>query len=778
MGILTDKVRALLGLQKDADYPYLKPTEYLDALNIRHISQSGSTGISIQNVLGSTAAFGLDHGVQIKRYRIYLDVTAARSYDIDITDANDTNIGATGAIVGPINDLTTARANIIVAINGAISADYQTQFYTLVTTATDIGYFDMDMALVAVPSGGYEYFLENAVGATDDLEFAVVAEAIDVSLIGVLSPIGSFDLGGDSFIYWSPCEHLPETIDIASITDNGSGVFRIATASDHDLTTGMSVTISGATGYVGLNGVWLIDVISDTTFDLLTSVYAAGTGLGTINTYVSGYGVISVSQQAINTLSWTITSLLRSKELNFRIAKPIDCFSEQNIYLQSHYFTDDYNDVRVFYYSGDYELDGAIQAINPDGRYTYGSINDEIKLILTNTDVRFVWTNQYQSGGAVLSGNHRYAIRFLTEGFSATTWTDLTNPINVCIADVTQGDNSLDSAGESIVGGNDAFTPTSKINEFEIENIIPGLFKYVELADINYVNSSFQGQIVRRDLLTGSDTQIIQHTGNETDVQDLDVATLNFLAPDIRTARNINAIDNRLVISNITAQAHLDFSTWTASWLHTIKRSEIDSVQYPESGTYLNEEYIVPYNVHNNMGHVLNETYRYSAKFRLKSGGFSQNFWIDDVRFDCLTTNTIANPDDDRRTGSALTSLDLTDASASVVYVHYVEFNTIDLSFLIDGVPARELIDEILIERVDMISSLRDIVASGIIVLASKPQFHVITGLRMVISFIFNIGLTQIRRMIKLEIFCLLPATGYTTRMALMRTTLTIHLLH
>lgn len=92
------------------------------------------------------------------------------------------------------------------------------------------------------------------------------------------------------------------TID--SITDNGSGLYRIHTTDANSFVDGQWVTITGSGG--GADGTWQIALIDDHTFDLLLSTYAAGSAGGTvastigtvtINVYVGG--ILAATGQSV-----------------------------------------------------------------------------------------------------------------------------------------------------------------------------------------------------------------------------------------------------------------------------------------------------------------------------------------------------------------------------------------------------------------------------------------------------------------------------------------------
>lgn len=721
---LVDTVKFLLGMNKDDNFPFKKREQYEDALNIRHVSQFGDTGRAIQNVLGNTMAFTIPDVVAgNKVFRIYLTSPATPNhYRWNVDDGNNNILTTVNLVTTASNintTLTNAQAAFTTAMNLVVPA--QTFFLGFFVTGANEGY--LEFSITTVP--GWEYYVIS-VGA-DFSNIYVEQEAKDASMVGTPVIIGSYDMLGDLFVYSSTQVNMPETFaDIASVADDGTGQYEITTTNPHNFIDQSAITISGVTGVSApnnLNGYWIISVTSVTTFILLGSQFIGGAvltnALYTIN--ANGYSEIGVGVQDNNSGAWTYTRLLGTKELNFRIQKQIDVYQERNAFTTSCYFTDDYNPPRVFYYKGLYVTDGAIHILNPDGQYAYGSINQETLLTAIQVGATFTFRQQLQAGGAVLSGNWRYTIRFLTESLIATEWIPLLNPISVFVA--TDIYSTITDA-ENLFGNAENVT-TGKINEFLIAGIVPGLFKYVELGGVNYLNTTITAQIIKRDLLLGGTTQTIQHLGTETGSIDIDPGTLNFTNASIATAKNINAIDNRLILSNITTSESRDFSAFTKTFFHNVKRTEtgnnneINGIKFRFDGTLTIGEFQIPENVFFKAGYMLNEVYRYGAKFQLKTGELTDVFWIDDIIINDSAVNA-GNPFGDNRRISGLPSMDLTDVAENFVYSPYIQFVNIDTSYIIDGVSLSERVDKIIIERVDMNDANREVIGSGIAVQSIK----------------------------------------------------------
>ncbi len=685
MGFQADNIVPSGGLNQDLDLSLIPRGDYTSALNIQHITDAGGTSYAIQNTKGNLLRFAIPATtVQNKIYRVTLGADGVTSHTLTFRTTDGTILGAPSYTEGA--SIAASRTALLAAINGDPYVLAQVPLYTSSGTTDEL----IELTLVT----GYEWTLTS----DDFTNPTVTQEAWSDSLTGEANIIGSYDLLGDLFIWSTTRTELPTVFgSIISTADNGSGLIRVFVLDTTGLITGQSVSISGSSN--NTNGTWIITVVDGTHFDLLNSTFSA-TATGTITINVQGIGEIGVAVYDPNTDITTYTTLIKSKEFNFTTAKQIDTYCEENNFRRSIYWTDDYSVPRVLYYSGVYVTNGAIEVINPDGEYAYGSIVDETNLVLTNELIGFTFIQQLQAGGAVKSGNWRYSVRLLTETFSATNWTDLSNPINVFVP------STLASA--LLIQGNDENTTTSKINEFTVSNIPVGVFKYIELAGVNYLDTAIAGYNIKR-IVIASDTMTIQHTGNEV-VSNLDLATLNQSSFSIKTAKNIDAIDNRLILSNLTTSQSVDFSAWTESWTHSLFKKSINGVRYSNDGSFRLGEYADPDNVSNYTGYMYNETYRFFAKLVLIDGTITNSFWIDDIKFDTTTP---------ARRNNTLSDYDMTNVAGTIVYVPAVTFETINFDFLVGGVRVRDLVASIHIERVECVP---EVLASGIAVLTIKDN--------------------------------------------------------
>ena len=553
----------------------------------------------------------------------------------------------------------------------------------------------------------------------------VTGQEIDISLnssVSAIAPtiISTLNNGsGDIRVTFSGAHGIPTSqyvqvkITGATSTSNANGIWTafVVSATQIDLqnsTVGTSSAVGAAVVYLNASGRWMINVITSTTFDLINCVFVGGTSTGTITINPYGIGQVGVATYNPNSDTWLYTDLITSKEFNFNTNYQVKTYCETNNIRKSLYWVEKNNPPRVLYYKGDYVQNGFINYINPENQYEYGIIAQETRLIVAGSFVSVSFLQQLQSGGAVKSGNWRYAVNFVSDGNVETEYTLLTNPVNVYSPDFNGNPKQID--------GNDPSFTTSKINQISVSNIPAGLFKYIQLAGVNYLGDGIIGYNITKVQLTDSQTSvIINHTGLEADTSIIDVGLFNVEPVPYRTAQNIDAIDNRLVLSNLTTSLVSDLSAWAQTFTHSIKRATVEGVGNV-TGSYFRGEYADPLNVNYRGGYTHNETYRFSARLRFaETGQITPAFWIDDIIINTSSTNNQPSytPSPNRRI-SGLPDYNLTisgiPAGANSVYAAYVEFSNIDLNYTINGKRIKDVFSEIIIERAEVV---KEILASG-----------------------------------------------------------------
>ena len=731
------KIIPLGGLDKDNTCEYLREGDYVNAKNIRHITTDTASGQAHIPIKGNKFVFSLpDITTQRKVWRFYTE----QKNDI----AELSFLHPNGNIFGTIyyNNSTSTSFPILLNRNTTIFSQYAflitafqnftfISFSYVVTDATPLaekGY--IDMWFNAIPA--IDWVLSAIIqGTTTSIQTAITQESYDISLIGKPQIIGGSDLLGDVYLFSAPPKRDPITLEVTitgiamntnpvSIPDyivypTATGVYELTTDVPHGLTSGEEFIISCPLQQQ-LNGTWVADVVSPTQV-ILTSYYSnflphTPPIKATFLRNQRCIGEIGVAEKDINTDIWNYTRLLRSKEWNFWTKKQPDIYVERNAEKDSIYWTDNYNVPRVMYYEKPFITDGAIKAINPKGTYHYSTIADETRLLLANPNTKITFSQQYQSGGHLASGNWRYSFRFLTNELVGTEWSDLTNPINVFTSD-TNG-NPLNIIGDA------PNKKTSKINELKITGIPAGCFEYIELAGINYVGDAVEGYIISRIPLNSTSTSILlTHSGNETDIRNLDLSTLSTKNISIATAKNISVIDKRMVLSNLTLSQQKDLTSWAQQFKHNISYEVIPSTALP-NGSPISGEYQLPINVNNYVGYMYNETYRIGVKVKMRDSGlWTDAFWVDDIKIDCSPNINAGNPTLPTRRTGGLPNFNMTivgtyplDILIQIAYINFAINNTI-LDFEIDGKKVKDIISAISFVRAEC---KPQVLASGYIV--------------------------------------------------------------
>lgn len=606
-------------------------------------------------------------------------------YDVNTPSGSSILSGSSSFVLD--NNINTTLASI----DSFITTDFASlsPITTQVITGSYTGYVEFEFAYA--PYFDYSINFDNTFSSYGNIDFLISQEAIDTGSIGEWHLIGSDDRTSYSFQFWTTRKGLPQDLDILNVSDNGSGVIRITTVEPHNLLPNQAVSISLVQGTVEANGIWTVDVIDQFNFDLYNSSYISSYVSGGIVTYnIYGLGEIGVAvKDDEGVISYT--RLLRSIEFNFSTLKQIDVRVKRKQDSRfAAYYTDNYNVPRVFYYKGEFIQDGALNYIVSDNIYEYGNISSESRWLINNEDFRIDVIGQEQFGGTLKSGNWRYSARLLTANFTATNWCQLTEGIPVFV----------DSTNDVNLIGNNPDVTTSKVNKLQLTNNVPGLYTYVEIAALNYINDlSPYGYTIGRFVLTDDEIQFFNHSGLEPEQLDLDVASLNDFSQAFIKAQNVELLDNRAILSNLTPVQTLDFSDWVKTFKYSLNRKVLNPVGVWPTDSLQVGEYQNPMNVYSYKSHMMMETYRYGFRFKLKNGSLTQVFYPGyDIKIDLPT---LPDPTRPERNIGTFTSFDLTNQATdpggpTEVYSIYIGWENINLSYVIDGVPAYDLIDEII----------------------------------------------------------------------------------
>jgi hypothetical protein len=775
------------GMDKDSDYNYVDQNDYTDAINIRHITRDGNTTGDAETVYGNE--FAWDSYVsgtnlvaaQNKYVRISIDATS--NVNVDVTFYTSQN----GVAISTGTTFAVLAGNIDQSITNCVfqmDADLTAGGYGLVTELSrDLVDTNTGSVVVEIGAGGTYTGIDWIIAFSDAAvtQSEVVQEAIPITYTGENIAIGSTDLLGNLFTFWTTRTTLPETrkvvgasnatpiviieneahglqdgdeviiqgvptntnangkwiVDVDPVLSNvytlvgsagngtaestistitaqvGTGYCFITTSGAHGLVVGNEVYIVGVGGTTTANGLHnVVAVFSSTEFVIDVAAVGAYTSGGTAFRVsgaihdANGYGEIWHAEKDNTDDTWDAVRLLGSVQFGFSTLKQIDCVAEINSGRTEIYFTDDYNFPRVFYYTGAYTEDGALN-INGAGPniYTYNDLDAQLNLFQYAPDVT-IDLSQLQSGGSLESGNWRYLLRFSADDVNYTTFTQPSGLINVFSSDI-----GLPTG----IRGDAPLTNTPKVNVIEASGI-PTFFEYAELVGVHYVDGGVEVFSIKRNALDGSGSVTFYHYGSETTITNLDTAEIFEQRPDIQTALNILALDQRLLLANTTSMEDPDLTDWATAISYTVERAILDTtptVGY--GGEPVFGEYQNPENVENRVGYMINETYRFGIRLKYRdTDTWTAPYYIADI-----TMNT----------ANGLTDLSITDLSTPVnpptlatspnPYVIYPQFGSPDYGFVLpNGKTVREEFDKIEFVRVERNDNNKTILATGLAMLA------------------------------------------------------------
>lgn len=685
------------GLDRDSDLDNIKQGNYsnlegMDFADIDVPSLTTQRGNVIKIDFGSVSTRNQKTRININDITVPLVVTLR---DINGNLKGTSPLGTPGSIAGIKTDI----------INYLSSLSFGVQF---ASTGAE-PYLD-----VTINFSFSDYVLEITGCSTDILE-----EAISNTGVGNYIPIGSYDLLDDLFFWLTTQRNLPTQLsNISNVYPSVNSTVGI-TCVNHGLSNFDSVAIGAVNGVQQANGIWTVTVIDENNFYLNTSFFT-GTygGGGTAYRDIYGYGCIGVVTEDVLTDSFQFTPLLRSKALNFNTKKQIYTPQVQTSgNLVQMYYTDNFNVPRVTYYRGEYIPDGAIKVLNPlFGQYAYATLRQETSSQINFSGYDLEYLEQAQTGGNIPAGNARYAIRFLTESLTASELSPLTGPIPVYSPQYID-DNS-------VIYGNPSTVSTGKINRVRLTGITPGVFKYVELIYFQYAGDATTVTTlafnIRRELLSEDQTEIVlEHNGNEPSITFFDAQLANEVQPDIiRVADNV-IVENRLVYEAVTTGKQIDCRDWVSTFKYSLKKFPL----FGSFGAETFNEFYSPEAVTNRVGYAAFEWERFYAVPVLKSGKSLNAFFMFDVRFvsqldyannpefQFLSTNGY-----DRRdlNGDELTSYDL-GTGDNIFYQLNLEVKNIDWNYQINGVPVRDLFEEVRFYRAE---TVHEVIHTGVLALA------------------------------------------------------------
>jgi hypothetical protein len=260
---------------------------------------------------------------------------------------------------------------------------------------------------------------------------------------------------------------------------------------------------------------------------------------------------------ATKTTTWSYTRILRTGYFVLPTTEAIDIRVEK-VSNQSWavYWTDNTNKPKVLYIPEAYTQDCVVKYTESSwetptsGYIIYNEVDEQTNLQLINNAGLVTYSNQLQSGGSLPSGGYRYSVRFGVNGIENTTeWSVLTPSVIPVFKASTESPSSYIK-----IQGEKSGTATSKANVLLVQNALPNIYNFVELACLYNAGGANSAYIVGRFNITADEFEIT-HTGGESNTITLDVELLPQTDPVILKAKSLEIKKNRLNLANLEVGA-------------------------------------------------------------------------------------------------------------------------------------------------------------------------------------------------------------------------------
>ena len=333
----------------------------------------------------------------------------------------------------------------------------------------------------------------------------------------------------------------------------------------------------------------------------------------------------------------------------------MDSFAYKESTKKSIYYTDNYNTPSAFVYKGEYMTDGALEFINDNNTYSYGIINTETSLQLQVKPAAFHVISQNDSGGNNIPGTKYYYVRQKTVDGQTTPISTPHGP--VIIYDLNPFNTSVNNAWSVAAAQTESGTVGSTVT-IEISNLEPGAFPLGEIIAVETIDGVIIANIIHTFTIPFDGVYQYTHTGFESkvpiNINEVLVAGLRSGLTMIK-AKNINSVDSRAVLSNISTVSDIDLTEWSKTFTHDLTKDKIPESTLGNIGEYQDTKIVFE-----DLGLMMNETYRFSTRVYLRGVGWTPWYWVDDIKIDNNPENTV-NPDNENRRNSTFDNYELTD---------------------------------------------------------------------------------------------------------------------
>lgn len=700
-------------LNSDVDIQNLREGDYLDMYNVE---QTNLGALTIETpVIGTESKYDLGEQLtaQNKQVRVIIPEQALINTvtDIRVRIRNlrgqllyeGTQGILTGDLVGIKNALKTAITN---SQFSATYVDIPTNDFFDVTLDTAFSDYVLECTIT---DGGITFY---------DCRQVTLQENLTSEMVGVFREIAARDLIGSSdnkgcYILSTTRRVLPTEFRIINVFGVVGGLINITVEGRVGFGT---VIVGSVNGVQNANGVWTAEVLSTTltttTLRLNLSIFS-GTYTGGGILIANPYGLSQISHVAEDpdVDVYTVTRLIKTKRLGFTTQKQPKLVGDVNINNVSLYFTDFFNTIRAIYYKGEIVQDGFLNVYNSSADYSYESIDEQTRAISNYSGYKVeVVFPQKQTGGTLTSGTKRYTVRFLTNVLTLTDSSNITQPIDVY-------EPLYENIDSRIFGTTGV---TTKINTIRVSNILPNTFSFIELICHEYVGSATETAVtsfvVRRESLNPDQTEIeLEHNGSETVVLiQTGEAVQNGLYID--KCKTLEIVNDTMVYGNISTAQEYDLTEFIETFNYSIVRESVEVVAGDRTfGQFYDVE-----NSHKKVGYMPYEWYRFKAVAKFKNNQLSRAFFLYDVRFIPLSEYDANEFLDTNKRDRRDTSQDQyaiheygNNGFTGELYQYGLRVIVPNWDILIDGIPARDLIETIYITRLECVP---EVLGAGVLV--------------------------------------------------------------
>lgn len=289
--------------------------------------------------------------------------------------------------------------------------------------------------------------------------------------------------------------------------------------------------------------------LASATVDSKAFILSSGDGFGEIGVYSQATGYVPV---------------YRSNKTVFSTTNPIDVRVEKNSANKyAVYFTDNNLKPKVLYIQNNYStLCTHKYTMTNWGQGTDGYIvlsveDQQTNLQVSGSNLFISFKEQIQTGGFLMSGGYRYAVRAGINGTQdVTQWSFLTPNVTPVFETNIYSPNAFFT-----IQGTPGVT-TTKVNVLTVEGINKYVFNFIEVAAVYYAgqNATAASAVIIGRYDTTSNKIDVSHIGNEIGTN-LSTDDLPEYDDIILKAENLEIKKNRLNLANVELAIDEDLST-------------------------------------------------------------------------------------------------------------------------------------------------------------------------------------------------------------------------